>query len=93
MDLIKNATATVALLSLLGGTVYSAALALDNKYVPMSEWKSFKWSQLKKDLREIEKGIAEAEFAGNEPYAERLEEEYEELLEFLCREYPEDREC
>ena len=91
MDLIKNATATVALLSLLGGTVYSAAVALDNKYVPMSDWKNFQWSQIKRDIRAIEKELAGAEEGSR--YAERLEDELEDLYAYLCREYPDDRDC
>jgi hypothetical protein len=89
MNLVQSAIGVVALV----GAAYGSVTTLDNRYTPLSEWKSFQWSQLKKDLREIEKDIAEAEFAGNEDYAEALMEEYEELLEYLCREYPEDREC
>ena len=63
------------------------------KYVPLSEWQDFHWAQLREDLRQIEKDIAAAEFAGNIEYAERLEDDYEELLEFICRKYPEDRDC
>lgn len=65
----------------------------EERYVPLSEWQDFQWTQLKRELRQIEKDIAEAEFAGNEEYAEDLAEEYAELLEFICRKYPDDREC
>jgi len=89
MNLVQSAIGVVALV----GAAYGSVTTLDNRYTPLSEWKSFQWSQIKKDLREIEKDIAEAEFTGNEDYAEALMEEYEELLEYLCFEYPEDREC
>ena len=100
MNIITTATATVALLGTLGGTIYAGINEIntvrkesDAKYVPLSDWQDFQWSQLRKELREIEKDIAEAEFEGDSRYAEKLAEEYEELLEFICRKYPEDRNC
>jgi hypothetical protein len=89
VNVIQSAGAVIGLVA----GAYASVTTLDNRYTPLSEWKSFQWSQIKKDLRQIEKDIAEAEFAGNARFAEALEEEYEELLEYLCREYPEDREC
>ena len=65
----------------------------DAKYVPLGEWQDFQWTQLKRELRELEKDLAEAEFSGNEEFAELLEDRYAELLEFICRKYPDDREC
>ena len=89
MNYISTAAGVIGLI----GGAYASVTTLDNRYTPLSEWKNFQWSQIKKDLREIEKDIAEAEFAGNAQYAEALDEEYQELLEYLCREFPEDREC
>lgn len=100
MSILKTASASVALLSALGGTLWVGFSELraieersDQKYVPISEWKDFQWSQLRRDLRDIEREIAEAEAAGLHELAERLELEYEELVEYLCRKYPEDRDC
>lgn len=100
MSILKTASATVALLSALGGTLWVGFSELraieersDSKYVPIAEWKDFQWSQLRRDLRDIEREIAEAEAAGLYELAERLELEYDEVLEYLCRKYPEDRDC
>lgn len=100
MNLISTAGTIAAIFATIGGGVYAGMNELnavrkeaEEKYVPLSDWKSFKWSQIKKDLRDIKGEIAEAEQKGLYEYAERLEEEYEELLEYLCLEYPEDREC
>lgn len=73
--------------------VRALELRAEAKFVPLSEWQDFQWAQLKRELRQIEKDIAEAEFAGNEAFADKLVDEYEELVEFICRKYPEDREC
>jgi hypothetical protein len=100
MDILNTATATVALLSALGGTLWvgfgelrAVEQRADEKYVPLSEWQDFQWSQLKRDLRQIEKEIAQAEAEGLDSYEDKLQYEYDSLLEFLCRKYPEDREC
>ena len=89
MNVIQSAGAVVALIA----GAYTGLHTMDSRYVPLSEWQDFQWTQLRKELRQIEKDIAEAEFAGNAEYAEQLEQDYEELLEFMCRKYPEDREC
>jgi hypothetical protein len=73
--------------------VRALELRTEAKFVPLSEWQDFQWAQLKRELRQIEKDIAEAEFAGNVEFAERLDDERDDLLEFLCRKYPEDRDC
>lgn len=100
MNLITTASATVALITAISGSVWVGVQELraieqraDEKFVPLSEWQDFQWTQLRRDLRDIEREIAEAEDAGLYELAERLEEEHEDLLEFLCRKYPEDREC
>jgi hypothetical protein len=93
MNVLQTASAATALLISLGGGIYAGADALDKKYVPMSEWKDFQWSQLKRELRDIEKDMEGAKFEGNDQYAEALEEEYNDLLELLCRQYPDDRAC
>lgn len=100
MNIVTTATAAVALVSALGGSLWVGMSELraveqraEAKFVPLSEWQDFQWTQLKRELRQIEKDIAEAEFAGNAEYAEDLADEYEELLEFICRKYPDDREC
>jgi hypothetical protein len=100
MNILTTASATVALLGTIGGTIYAGVSELsaierraEAKFVPLSEWQDFQWAQLRKELRQIEKDIAEAEFEGNTRFAKKLEEEYEELLEYLCRVYPEDRSC
>lgn len=95
-EIIKWATGGVGLVVLIAGALWtgmSELRALDQKYVPLSEWQDFQWSQLKRDIRQIEKEIAEAELRGMDDYADKLEEELESLVEFLCRKYPEDREC
>jgi hypothetical protein len=100
MDVVKTAGGVVALLVAVSTAVYaginelrSIEIRSDAKYVPLSEWQDFQWSQLRKELRQIEKDIAEAEFEGNDRFAEKLQDEYDELLEYLCRVYPEDRSC
>jgi hypothetical protein len=100
MEVLKTAVSVVAVLTATGGTIYAGVNELntirkesDAKYVPLSDWQDFQWAQLRKELRQIEKDIAEAEFEGDTKYARKLEEEYEELLEFICRKYPEDRNC
>jgi len=100
MNIIQTAAASVALLSALGGSLWVGMSEMraieqraDAKYVPMSEWQDFQWSQIKRDLRDIEKDIAEAESAELFGLAEALQDEYDELVEFLCRKYPDDREC
>ena len=95
-ELIKWASGIVGLIVLIAGALWTGMnelRALDQKYVPLSEWQDFQWTQLKRELRQIEKDIAEAEFVGNVEYAEDLADEYAELLEFICRKYPDDREC
>jgi hypothetical protein len=89
MNLVQSAIGVVALV----GAAYGSVTTLDNRYTPLAEWKSFQWTQIKKELREIEKDLVEAEYAGNDALLEALEEDYEELLEYLCMEFPEDREC
>ena len=89
MNVVQSAVAVVALV----GGAYGFTHTLDTRYVPLSEWQDFQWSMLRKELREIEKDMAAAEFAGNAEYAEQLAEDYDELLELLCRKYPEDRDC
>jgi hypothetical protein len=98
MDIIKTATGVVALLGTLGAALYTGISEIhaverraEAKYVPLSDWKDFRWSQLKRDIREIEK-----ELAGEDPgsrYAEKLEDSLEDLYAYLCREYPDDRDC
>ena len=95
-DMIKWASGIVGLVVLIAGALWAGMnelRALDQKYVPLSEWQDFQWTQLRRDLRDIEREIAEAEDAGLHELAERLEEEHDQLMEFLCRKYPEDREC
>lgn len=65
----------------------------DAKYVPLSEWQDFHWAQIARDIRQIEKEIAEAEYNERFDLVEKLEEDLENLVDFLCRKYPEDREC
>lgn len=65
----------------------------EEKYVPLSEWQDFQWAQLGRDIRALEKDIAEAEFRGMDEYAEKLEEQLEHLIDFMCRKYPQDRYC
>ena len=100
MNLITTASATVALITAISGSVWVGVQELraieqraDARFVPLSEWQDFQWTQIRRDLRDIEREMAEAEDAELYELAERLEEEYEDLLEFLCRKYPEDREC
>lgn len=100
MNILTAATGTVALLSALGALLWAGMSELraieersDEKYVPLSEWQDFQWSQLRRDLRDIEREIAEAEADGYEGLADKLRDEYDHLLEFLCRKYPEDRDC
>jgi len=100
MNILATAATSVALISALAGSLWVGMLEMnsiraesDAKYVPLSEWQDFQWTQLKRELRQIEKDRAEAEFSGNDEYADLLEDRYAELLEFICRKYPEDREC
>ena len=100
MNILTTATAAVALVSALGGSLWVGMSELraveqraEAKFVPLTEWQDFQWTQLKRELRDIEKDMAEAEFAGNVEYAEDLAEQYAELVEFICRKYPDDREC
>ena len=100
MNVLQTGSAAVALVAALGGSLWVGMTEMraiehraDAKFVPLSEWQDFQWTQLKRELREIEKDMAGAEFAGNFEYAEDLEEQYEELLEFICRKYPDDRDC
>ena len=100
MNIITTATGVVALITAIGGLSWAGLNEFraieqrsDAKYVPLTEWQDFQWTQLKRELREIEKDIAGAGFAGNIEYADDLEERREELLEFICRKYPDDREC
>jgi hypothetical protein len=100
MNIIQTATASVALLSALGGTLWVGLAEFNNiraeadaKYVPLSEWQDFQWSQIKRDIRALEKEIAEAEFRGMDEYADKLQDELDDLIEFLCRKYPDDRDC
>ena len=95
-DVVSTAAKVVGFIVLCSGALWAGMnelRALDQKYVPLSEWQDFQWSQIKRDIRAIEKEIAEAEFRGMDDYAEKLEEELDSLIEFLCRKYPEDREC
>jgi hypothetical protein len=89
VNVVQTAVAVTALV----GGAYGSIHTLDSRYVPLSEWQDFQWTQLRKELRQIEKDIAEAEFKGNYDYAERLEQDYDDLLALICRKYPEDRDC
>lgn len=100
MNVLTAATGTVALLSALGGLLWAGMSELraieersDEKYVPLKEWQDFQWSQLRRDLRDIEREITEAEADGYDGLADKLRDEHDHLLEFLCRKYPEDRDC
>jgi hypothetical protein len=100
MNVLQAGSATVALVAAIAGSLWVGMSELraiehraDAKFVPLSDWQDFQWSQLKRDIRQIEKEIAQAEADGLDGFADRLRDEYDNLVEFLCRKYPEDREC
>ena len=99
-EALKWASGVVGLIVLIAGGLWTGMSEFrameqrsDAKYVPLSEWQDFQWTQTKRDIRAIEKEIAEAEFRGMDDYADKLQDELEYLIEFLCRKYPADREC
>jgi hypothetical protein len=97
MEVLKTAVSVVAVLTATGGALYAGMSEIqnverraDSKFVPVSEWKDFRWSQIKRDIRELQREIAEAE---DPRYIKKLEYALEDLYEYLCRDYPDDREC
>ena len=100
MNVLQTGAAAVALVASLGGSLWVGMTEMraiehraDAKFVPLSEWQDFQWTQLKRELRAIEKEIAQAEAQGYGDFADKLRDEYDNLLEFICRKYPEDRDC
>lgn len=84
--LIVSAVALVGLISGSAGGV----LALDNRYVMSSEYKDFQWAVLKGQLRDLQKAQKET----SDPLElERIQYDIQDLLDLICRKYPEDREC
>ena len=98
--MIQTASIVVALITGVGSLSWAGLNEFqtireeaDAKYVPLSEWQDFQWGMIKRDIREIENEIADAEYEERYDLAERLEEDLENLIDLLCRKYPEDREC
>lgn len=65
-------------------------VALDNRYVMSNEYKDFQWAVLKGELRDLEKEARETDDLNE---LDRIEEDIEDLLDLICRKYPEDRDC
>lgn len=100
MNALQTAAVVVGLITGVGGISWAGLSEFqairaeaDAKYVPLSEWQDFQWSQIKRDIRQIEKEIADAEYNERFDLADKLEEDLDNLIDFLCRRYPEDREC
>jgi len=72
--------------SIAGGTVGAIQWA-DNRYVAQEKFADLLWSQLKGQLRELRKALA------NDPDNQDIKDEIEATLDRLCKQYPEDRDC
>lgn len=68
-----------------------AFAGLEVRYVTASDFQKSYVLQLKREIRELRREIADAEDAG-EP-TDRLEDYLAELIDELCLEMPDDREC
>lgn len=72
--------------SVAGGTVGAVQWA-DNRYVAQEKFADLLWSQLKGQLRELRKAL-EAD-----PDNRDIKDEIEAVLDRLCKQYPDDRDC
>lgn len=72
--------------SVAGGTVGAVQWA-DNRYVAQEKFADLLWSQLKGQLRELRKALAA------DPDNQGIKDEIEAVLDRLCRNYAEDRDC
>lgn len=68
-----------------------AFAGMETRYVTSGQFQKSYVLQLKREIRELRREIREAEDAG-EP-TERLEDYLAELIDELCLEMPDDREC
>lgn len=66
------------------GTVYGGVMALDARYAQKELVEDLAWSGLKREIRELRREVEAGEAS---------QEELDELIDRLCRAYPEDREC
>jgi hypothetical protein len=81
-------TAAGGLIALTGGS-FGVVQFADSRYAPLAAVEDLAYSQLKKDIRELRDRIEAAQ--GQEK--RNLEADLAELIDRLCRNYPEDREC
>ena len=96
---IATATKTVALIAAIGTPIGGGYAFLDAKLseldarkVEVSDYQDFQWSYMKGQIRQIRKEMREwEESTGAVPL--ELEMDLRDMLDLLCRKYPEDREC
>jgi hypothetical protein len=72
--------------SLIGATAGTIQLA-DQPYAPMAAFEDVQWTSLKNSIREVRKQLALT------PDDQRLKDELADLIDRLCKAFPEDREC
>jgi hypothetical protein len=72
--------------SLIGATAGTIQLA-DQRYAPMAAFEDVQWTSLKNSIREVRKQLALT------PDDQRLKDELADLIDRLCKAFPEDREC
>lgn len=101
MNALQMAATAVALITGIGSATAGVVYTLENKgkeivayveerYVPVSEYKDFQWVFYKRELRELEAKIENEE---NPVLRARLQDDYQAVLDRFCRSYPDDREC
>ena len=66
------------------GTTYGGVMALDARYAQRQLVEDLAWSGLKRELRELRREVEAGQAS---------QEELDELIDRLCRAYPEDRDC
>jgi len=70
------------------GSIGGAALTADTRYVKSSDFNQYIGQEIREDLRDLELEIRREE---DPELREFLEEQYDELLEEYCADYPEDK--
>lgn len=66
---------------------------MDHRYASQEAVSDVQWSALKGEIRQIDKDIAEAVENGREARAQDLRLDRQDVVDRLCKAFPDDREC
>lgn len=75
------------------GSAFGTVKWLDDRYAPLAAVEDVQWTALKKEMRELQDEIANAEKEGNTALADRLRQDLEDTTDRFCKAFPDDRIC